>query len=95
MKAILFQIGKSPMQAGLSQKDSFTLRFVSDEKIWFKYDAASWNGASSTIKQKEMHFHTRAAALDFCTKHEISFVEIEQKSKKIPMKSYTDTILNS
>lgn len=95
MKAILFQNGKSPMQAGFAQKNTFTLRFISDKKIWFKYDAASWDGASSTIKQKEMHFSTKASALDFCQKHDISFVEIEQKSKKIPTKSYNDTILNS
>jgi len=95
MKAILFQVGKSAMQSGLSQKDSFTLRFITDEKIWFEYDAASWSGASSTIKQKEMKFQTKALALAFCKKHNIEFVEIEQGSKKIPIKSYTDTILNS
>ncbi len=95
MKAILFQNGKSPMQAGLAQKNAFTLRFIADEKIWFKYEAASWNGSSSTIKQKEMHFATKASAMDYCKKHDIPFVEIEQGGKKIPMKSYTDTILNS
>ena len=94
MKAIIFKVGKSAMQSGLSQKDSFTLRFITDEKIWFEYDAALWSGASSTIKQKEMKFQSRALALAFCKKHNIEFAEIEQGRKKIPMKSYTDTILN-
>lgn len=94
MKAILFQIGKSAMQAGIAQKNAFVLRFITDEKIWFEYDAASWSGASSTIKQKEMQFASKELAIAFCNKHKIEFVEITQGVKKIPLKSYTDTILN-
>lgn len=94
MKAILFQIGKSAMQSGLAQKNAFVLRFITDDKIWFEYDAASWNGASSTIKQKEMQFQNKQLAIAFCNKHRIEFVEITQGVKKIPLKSYTDTILN-
>ena len=95
MKAIIFEIGKSPTQSGIAQKNAFILRFITDEKIWFKYDAASWSGSSSTIKQKEMQFSSKVLAVEFCKKNNIEFAEIEQGKKKIPLKSYTDTIINS
>jgi hypothetical protein len=95
MKAVLIQVGKSPMQAGYAKSEEWLLRFIPNEKIWFEYSQARWSGSSSTIKQMEMKFPDKSSALNFCKKNDISFMEIVQNKKKIVPKSYTETIMNS
>ncbi len=95
MKAMLIQVGKSPMQAGLAKKDLWILKLIPNEKIWFEYSQVHWDGSNSTIKQMELNFSDRSSAVQFCKKNDVKFTEISHNYKKIVPKSYVETIMNS
>ncbi len=92
MKAILYKLEKSAMQSGVAKSETWVVRPIAQEKIYFQYQPARWPGANSTIKQQVLTFCTKQSAIEYCKNHNILYTEILNHSKIITPKSYTETI---
>lgn len=84
---LLYRVGKSAMQSGITNKDLWALVPKNSKDVWLGEHI--FNRQSQGIH----HFLSKELAISHCQKNGFEYIEIpDTTTKKLRIKSYTNTI---
>ncbi len=82
MPARIFKPAKTAMQSGQARTQDWVLEFSPDEAR-YKDPLMGWTGSTDTQAQVRLTFPTKAAAMQYATRHGIAARVSEPKGRKV------------
>ena len=86
---IIYKPTKSAMQSGLATNKFWILKYISYSKTDLD-PVMGWSGSNDTSKQIVLKFNSKDEAIDYAELHSLKFRVLNNNTKKIKPKSYSD-----
>ena len=86
---IIYKPTKSAMQSGLATNKFWILKYISYSKTDLD-PVMGWSGSNDTSKQIVLKFNSKDEAIDYAELHSLKFRVLNNNTKKIKPKSYSE-----
>ena len=90
-KAKIYKPSKTAMQSGLKKFDKWVLEFITEQPTI--NPLMGWESSSDTYSELNLYFKTKELAINYAKRNNIKYEIIENKKRKITIKTYADNFI--
>ncbi len=92
MRVRVYQPSKTAVQAGRRKTKYWVVEFEPQERR--EPDRLiGWVGSGDTAQQLNLHFPTKEAAIEYCTRNHLDYVVREPHQRVVKPKAYADNFI--